>query len=657
MRLLIEATPYPDESATSYLLRTAELNGHTSVYQLFGKEKFSFLSKSSPNYTFIDTNRFRLALQALSLNPHYIDLAFERDKSTSRAPKKYRNVNIDRNLFKSKSYSYCPQCLKEQPYFRKIWLLRPIYSCPIHSILLLDNCYKCGHAIKLQSGSIVKCSKCFSDLREAQQTHYAENFLIHWFIYILNQNSNDLFQEFSSFWFALEKFSALDEPQSDERYLKIVHEYFVNNANSVITMSNWINSRIQLAHPKIQLLPFYKEAKTVRFNENYLVNIEKTCIPYRLNPKSKKIYLTLEESRLLLDIGRFKLKHLLIKNLLKFAENVHDKSLIYSTDIELFLIGERRLNAENYPILIPTNQNELLTVTVKLAAEILETNLDTIRRLAKSQWLNDDNKKNATPILIPFYKLENFHEKYVIATTLAKTLNVNPVNFVEKMRSIGVEPISGPHIDRLPINIFSRDSIQHITKAHIGQIKKYPTKTGRKNKGSKTTIHNDFFTLKEAALQLNISSNQVASLTHSGILQRYNDYQSPIKINRISLNSLKNLLENKEYVSIQIASEQLNCTKNWIHQYWCKTGFLEIKDLVYWKLVKRSQLNEIIKLKEEYLTGAEASSLLGMRHSHITNLQIQGLISPYYFGKADKKIRMFKKTDVYQIRNYYFRSK
>lgn len=45
IRLLIEATPYPDESATSYLLRTAELNGHTSVYQLFGKEKFSFLSK------------------------------------------------------------------------------------------------------------------------------------------------------------------------------------------------------------------------------------------------------------------------------------------------------------------------------------------------------------------------------------------------------------------------------------------------------------------------------------------------------------------------------------------------------------------------------------------------------------------------------------
>lgn len=112
IQLLIEATPYPDESATSYLLRTAELNGHTSVYQLFGKEKFSFLNKLAPNYTFIDKQRFRYVLQTLNLNPDYINLAFDRDKSTSRAPRIYRNVIIDLSLFKSKSHSYCPQCLK-----------------------------------------------------------------------------------------------------------------------------------------------------------------------------------------------------------------------------------------------------------------------------------------------------------------------------------------------------------------------------------------------------------------------------------------------------------------------------------------------------------------------------------------------------------------
>jgi hypothetical protein len=38
------------------------------------------------------------------------------------------------------------------------------------------------------------------------------------------------------------------------------------------------------------------------------------------------------------------------------------------------------------------------------------------------------------------------------------------------------------------------------------------------------------------------------------------------------------------------------------------------------------------------MTGTEASALLGMRHSHITNLQKQGLIKTYYMGKTDKKL-------------------
>lgn len=645
IQLLIEAKPYPDESATSYLLRTAELNGHTSVYQLFGKEKFSFLTKLAPNYTFIDQKRFKYVLQTLNLNPDYIVLAFDRDKSTSRAPRIYRNVIIDLNLFKSKSHSYCPQCLKEQPYFRKLWLLRPIYSCPIHSILLLDNCYRCGHAINLQSGSIINCSNCSADLSKAQQTHYSENFLIHWFIYILNQNSNELFQEFTSFWFALEKFSALDGPQSDECYLKIVYEYFVNTPNSILTMSNWINCRIQFAHPKIQLLPFYKEAKNVRFKENYLLNIEKMCISYLPNTKSKNIHLTLEESRLLLGIGRLKLTHLLASNLLKFVNNTHGKQLLYSTDIELFLIGEKSLEIEKLPMSISNKQNGLFRVEIKLAAEILNTNFDTIRKLAKSHWL-DDGKKSTTPLQIPFHKLENFHEKYVIASTLAKTLSVNPGNFVEKMMSIGIKPISGPHIDKLPVNIFSKDAIQYIIKEYIDQIKEYPTKTGRKRTNFKRKINDDFYSLNEASAILKISPNQVITLTRLNILERDNEFLTPIKIKRISLNKIKNILESEEYISVQDASEMLNCRMNWFNQYWCKTGFLEIIDLIYWKLVKKIELDEIIKLKEEYITGAEASSLLGMRHSHITNLQKQGIIIPYYFGKTDKKIRLFKKSDV-----------
>lgn len=81
-------------------------------------------------------------------------------------------------------------------------------------------------------------------------------------------------------------------------------------------------------------------------------------------------------------------------------------------------------------------------------------------------------------------------------------------------------------------------------------------------------------------------------------------------------------------------------------KYWCDTGFLNIEDLIYWKLIKHNELAEVLKLKEDFITGAEASAFLGMRHSHITNLQSQGLIKPYYFGKEDKKVRLFNKKEV-----------
>ncbi len=66
---------------------------------------------------------------------------------------------------------------------------------------------------------------------------------------------------------------------------------------------------------------------------------------------------------------------------------------------------------------------------------------------------------------------------------------------------------------------------------------------------------------------------------------------------------------------------------------------------MYWKLVQQKDVDEVLKLKETYMTGAEASKLLGMPHSHITNLQIQGLIQPIYLGTGTP-IRLFKRSDV-----------
>ena len=182
-------------------------------------------------------------------------------------------------------------------------------------------------------------------------------------------------------------------------------------------------------------------------------------------------------------------------------------------------------------------------------------------------------------------------------------------------------------------------------------IKSYPTRSGRQKNALKNVSQStEYYSLKDAASILKISSNKVAVLVHRGILVKDENNPLSIQIQESSLLNLKNKLNSENYISYVDAAKQLNCPINWIKKYWCDTGFLHIENLVYWKLINKNELTEVLKLKDEFITGAEASTLLGMPHSHITNLQSQGLIKPYYFGKNEKKIRLFNIKDILSLK-------
>lgn len=285
----------------------------------------------------------------------------------------------------------------------------------------------------------------------------------------------------------------------------------------------------------------------------------------------------------------------------------------------------------------------------------LKINYDSARKLVKTNWIDLSNVSIEGTILkgFSYSKLEAFNRKYILASALAKELGVSPNNLVEKLINIGINPISGPHIDGTPLNIFIRSSTEHLCRADIDKIEEYKTRAGRRSKSniSKCQPSSSFLPLKEAAKQLDLSPNKTAVLVQKGILIKDKTNLVNVMIDRISLLSLIHKLKSNNFIKIREAAFQLNCSLNWISKYWCNSGFLTVDNLIYWKLIPREELSEVLKLKEVYMTGAEASKLLGMRHSHITNLQKQGLIRPYYFGKTDTKIRLFKRDDVIRIKN------
>ncbi|ENV44917.1 TniQ family protein [Acinetobacter schindleri] len=647
--LLIQAIPYEDESPISFLLRTAKLNAHSSIFNLIGKENYQSIIKKSLNYHLADDVRFSLVLNALNIDSEYACLAFERSGPTNRSPRTIGAIEVPHELFELDNIRYCPICLGESAYLKKLWMLKPIYACPIHSCFLIDSCPNCENPITSKAG-IQNCSCCGYELGKAPIREAKSIETIYWFIDVLNFNSNKLFKEFAACWNAFNDFFKFDGSNTDLKVFLSVYEYFYNPELSALKLSAVINSRINYSHPRVQLIPFLKYEN---FFKKHIKVIEKNADEYKISEKSISRKLRNHQIKRILKVSRFELEKLIESDYLKLGKKELYRGNISSIDIERFLLGL----IDNDESIADTLSNKTIVndhIFLKEISEVLEINYETARKLANIGWFNlEQNKLDIdTPKQYSKNKLHEFDKKYMLIAPLAKRLNVTPTNLVEKLASIGIKPVHGPHIDSTPINIFLKTDAQDISTTDLEVIQHYPTRTGRhKHKSESITTSTDYYSLKEAATLLEISPNKVAVLVQRGILSKDKDNPLSIQIQASSLFNLKNKLNCQDYVPYLEASEQLNCPINWMKTYWCDTGFLNIEDLIYWKLIKKNELAKILKLKEEYVTGAEASTLLGMRHSHITNLQNQDLITPYYLGKTDKKVRLFKKVDILKLCN------
>ncbi|WP_312049656.1 TniQ family protein [Acinetobacter courvalinii] len=648
--LLIQPIPYDGETAASYLLRAAELNKHSSVYNLIGKENFSYLTKQAHNCELTDLPRFKFALEVLGLDLSYQHLALARINPTNRSPRRWGKLLVNENLLKLREFSFCPQCLEDQPFFKKVWLFKPLYACPIHSLLLLNKCHQCNEPITLTKGHITFCSACNADRTKAPRIICKSTNLSRWFMKILEEEDEDFFQEFSSYWIALQNFAEFEAPLTDEEYSKITYEYFTEPTSSIKRLSEWINHRIHLAHPRIQLLPFLKEREKFDFFDDYLKLVEEKCLTYEISTRSKNFQLLQEEVRLILDVGQSRLKALISNDFLKLNKEYYSYGDYQSTLVEELLIKKNQFI--DYEMFIPPKtqpKEKPIQPSISEVAAKLNINLETARKLSKTHWLLEDNPSIAK--VISCTKLEEFSKNYVTASTLAKSLQVNSTNLVEKLLSIEINPISGPYIDGLPINFYKKSSVKNLNQHDVTSITNYKTRTGRHKKETKDSINEHTYSLFESAVLLQISLRAASNLVQAGYLTRNSHFPVSLRIDKRSLDSLKQRIESQDYVSFELAAEILNCSCNWLNQYWCKTGFLTIEKIAYWKLIRKSELNEVLKLKEEYMTGAEASTILRMKHSHITNLHTQGLIKAYYMGKTDIKVRLFKRDDVLKLRN------
>lgn len=178
MHLLIETTPFRDESFISWFCRTAFVNGtDAKSLALAIWRKDSILYKDLDR--FIPNNLIYELLKVSSLTFKEIkNLTLESiiDKvSSSESDNPYKKWSLinpfgQKGNVRTNGICFCPKCLKATlPYINKYWRFSWFIACPIHKNLLILTCEKCNYVFSPEklnylSPYIYLCAKCGYDL-------------------------------------------------------------------------------------------------------------------------------------------------------------------------------------------------------------------------------------------------------------------------------------------------------------------------------------------------------------------------------------------------------------------------------------------------------------------------------------------------------------
>ena len=174
--LPIKVKPYQDELFTSWLVRSARKYG-------LKVHSFSHLVFPSQQIWNRDTDLYPkdelISRWALLNDLNYSDVIDTTLKDEMKADYHLRTIILSMDKYhrnvRNRGVVYCPLCLNEKPYFKKVWRLGIYTACSKHKCQVNDSCPHCDASIqfyrhemgdrdKLFSGTMKDCWRCKKSL-------------------------------------------------------------------------------------------------------------------------------------------------------------------------------------------------------------------------------------------------------------------------------------------------------------------------------------------------------------------------------------------------------------------------------------------------------------------------------------------------------------
>lgn len=599
------------------------------------------MGDNGSSFTSIVTSRLKFDAIASQLGLHINsgDLIPFRTGIRSSSKRIFLNCRVPNILFRDDATAFCPDCLSEQPYWRKLWLFRPYYVCTRHKKLLLNHCSQCQTPLKISRARLCICETCGFDFRTAKSiTKEVGN--VEWTLQIFHEQHQGILDKVFAFWEAHWKTSKNSSIESEHQRAVACKNFLMNKPMAVKYLTGIIINNNRPPNPRIELLPFLKSP------DKEVVSIAREAInkiPLHLYINAKdhsKTELNRVEACLALEVTERQLSRLYSRRD-SFSDKKSRNSFRYQTeDLLKAFYRENTFETEVFTKTKPSSE----WITISQASEIISTNESAVRSLIKTNHLHSKKAiiQKVKITLIKKTSVISFNERYVLVGNLAKNLGIVPNNLNEKLASINILPIGGPYIDGSLVPFYQRADTGNLTKNYIDSIYGYQTKTGRPALGAvrKSFYPADLTPLAEAAKTLKISIQKAIQLMHKQILEKSEFPYHHTLITKKSLTALKTQLNRNDLININEAASILGLKKNHIKLNYVSTGIITIEDYYLWHFITTENLQKIIDIRAKSITAREASELLQSHRSFMTNLTRAGSINSTFYEK-NRKIRFY----------------
>lgn len=601
-----------EESPRSMLLRTAHLNGFRSVAKMIAALHHE--NNARPlEWQLCDSSMAKL-FEALDQKAP-LALPFHRRSSrvTRGAPILINNIAIPLSLLRTKEHVICPRCIADG-WQRYIQDVNFIDECPYHQCRYIMVCPACEQNLTWTDCNGAVC-QCGFDLSNCPIQPSLSSFSKHMLSIFQNQD-HAKFGVFLDNLKALRYSSALPAREKKE-ILELALSVALREKGSIkIAVSRAVG--LYAAAPIIffiapWLLSNDEEIKTAAIG---LLSDDVSTLTLGQNNKSSQPLWLLRDELEAIGINQKKLHALTQTGLItKITIKTNTPHRYFSAD---WASVQKWLDSSGSPSLAITTP---LHLDIEQTAIYLDVYPEIVRRAVRANFMASNTKTGKSgKLLLCKDEVSAFHQKYIFVGPLAKSLGSPNTTLTARLRSVGIEPISGPTLDRSLVAIYQRSTLDMSKIAQALTAETYSHKAGRKSHALQP--NDTHISSTDAAKILGTEVQRLKYLERAGLLEE----EIPIQFlsenrryfTKASVLSTQKILINS--ISIEDASARLGLLIGPLTRRFIKSGFIKPLLLGRKTLITSNDMENMRKNLTHYCSCDQLDKFLRAPTGHAANL-------------------------------------